>query len=141
MKLERTAIIGEPEGKTWGGYAGLSMRFSQDIMNVSFTGEEVMEDYNKSKSNWLFMGGEFIKGGKAGICIYQHPENNIENMRWYIFNTLEPRFQYFSPAIIFDAPWYYNKGEEFTLKYRVWVLDGEANAQKLSQKYADYANE
>ena len=28
--LDRTPIEGEPEGKSWGGYAGLSIRFNQD---------------------------------------------------------------------------------------------------------------
>ena len=35
VDLDRTPIEGEPEGKSWGGYAGLSLRFNQDFMEPS----------------------------------------------------------------------------------------------------------
>ena len=36
VELNRTPILGQKNGKSWGGYAGLSVRFNQDFMDSGF---------------------------------------------------------------------------------------------------------
>ena len=48
--LDRTPIEGEPEGQSWGGYAGLSIRFNQDFTSPEMIAPAESENYKKD--NW-----------------------------------------------------------------------------------------
>lgn len=134
--LDRTPIEGEPKGSSWGGYAGLSIRFSQD-----YTSPEIIvptESEKFKKNDWLYMGFNTLTGEKAGICILQNPVFTTPTTSWYVINDLGIPFFYYSPAVLFDGKIILKKGESLHLKYRVWILPGKTGKEELKAKYDDY---
>lgn len=137
--LDRTPIEGEPEGKSWGGYGGLSIRFSQD-----YTSPEIIapgESKNFKKNGWLYMGFNTLTGEKAGICILQNPKFTTPTTSWYVIKEPATPFYYYSPAALFDGPITLKKGETLQLKYRIWILAGDIGKEALQAKYDGYSND
>jgi hypothetical protein len=136
--LDRTPIQHEPDGRTWGGYAGISVRFNQD-----YTSPEIIvpaESGNYMKNNWLYMGFNTLTGEKAGICIFQNLNYTTPTTSWYVINNPEIPFYYYSPAVLYDGKINLKKGQSLHLKYRVWILPGQTGKKELQVKYDEYVN-
>ncbi len=136
--LDRTPIEGEPEGQSWGGYAGLSIRFNQD-----FTSPEIIvpsDSENFKKNRWLYMGFNTLTGEKAGICILQNLKFTTSTTSWYVIANPEIPFYYYSPAVLYDGRIVLKKGEALHLKYRVWILPGITGKEEIQTKYDEYLN-
>lgn len=141
VTIDRTPILGEPGGQSWGGYGGLSVRFSQD-----FTDAETLpvippfEPPDYPTNGWFYMGYTSLTGEKAGMAILQHPDYTTEFTRWYfIINPAQPFF-FFSPAAVYNGKIELKKGDVIMLKYRVWVLS-TADEHTLEAKYHDFMYE
>ena len=135
--LDRTPLTGEPGGQSWGGYAGLSIRFNQD-----FTTPEVVIPADTSghgKGYWRYMGFNSLTGGKAGIAMFQHPQFTTSSTGWYVINDPKVPFYYYSPAVLFDKKIILRKGETLQLKYRIWVLPGLFTKKELQEKFKQYS--
>lgn len=134
--LDRTPIAGEPGGQSWGGYAGLSIRFNQD-----YTSPQIITSADSvpcPKCNWLYMGFDNLSGKKAGMAVLQHPQFTPGSTSWYVINEPKIPFYYYSPAILFDNKIVLKMGETLRLKYRVWMLPGAVTSDKLQEKYKQY---
>jgi type 1 glutamine amidotransferase len=134
--LDRTPIEGEPEGQSWGGYAGLSVRFNQD-----YTSPEIIvptDSLTYRKNRWLYMGLNTLTGEKAGICIFQNQKFTTTTTSWYVINNPEIPFFYYSPAALFDGKIILKKGETLKLKYRIWIIPGKINKEEIESKYTEY---
>lgn len=136
--LDRTPIEGEPEGKSWGGYAGLSIRFSQDYTSPEIIVPGDSDSYKKS--NWLYMGFNTLTGQKAGICVLQNPKFTTDATSWYVINDPGIPFYYYSPAVLFNYKIVLKKGEALHLKYRVCILPGKTGKKEIQVKYDEYVN-
>lgn len=136
VNLDRTPVEGEPDGKSWGGYAGLSVRFNQDFQSP-FT---IFEKENKDprSSEWLYMGSMTLTGDTAGICILKNPEFTTENIRWYVISDPSVPLYYFSPAVLFDGKITLERNEKLILKYRIWIIPHKTNREILKKKYHEY---
>ena len=134
--LDRTPPEGEPEGKSWGGYAGLSIRFNQDCTSPEIIVPSDSENYKKN--NWLYMGLNTLTGEKAGICILQNLKFTTPKTSWYVINDPEIPFFYYSPAVLFGGKIVLKKGEALHLKYRVWILPGIVRKEGIKAKYDEY---
>ena len=136
--LDRTPITGEPGGQSWGGYAGLSIRFNQD-----YTSPEIIysaDTTNCPKCSWMYMGFNNLTGAKTGMAVLQHPKFTTNTASWYVINDPKIPFYYYSPAILFDGKLMLKKGETLALKYRIWMLPGAVTKDKLQQKFEQYLN-
>jgi len=136
--LDRTPVQTEPGGRTWGGYAGLSVRFSQDFTDPFIIAADDSADYKKNR--WAYLGFNTLTGDTAGISIIQDPEFTTVNTSWYIIRTPEIPFFYYSPAVIYDGPITLKKGEKLHLKYRVLIIPGKTGKEELEKKYDEYLN-
>jgi type 1 glutamine amidotransferase len=136
--LDRTPVEGEPEGKSWGGYAGLSLRFNQDYTSPKIIVPTKRENYKND--NWLYMGFNTLTGETAGICILQNPNYTTPSTRWYVINDPGIPFYYYSPAVLFNGRIILKRGERLHLKYRVWILTGNISKESLQAKYNEYLN-
>jgi type 1 glutamine amidotransferase len=136
--LDRTPISGEPEGQSWGGYSGLSIRFSQDYTSPVVIAPDTSN--NCRKNGWVYMGFISLTGEKAGVCLLQDPAYTTSLTRWYIINDPSKPFYYYSPAAIFDGRIILKKEQQLHLRYRVWVIPGETRKEELQTKYASYLN-
>ena len=136
--LDRTPVQTEPGGRTWGGYAGLSVRFSQDFTDPFIIASDDSVDYKKNR--WVYMGFNTLTGDKAGISIIHDPRFTTTNTSWYIIRTPEIPFFYYSPAVLYDGKIILKKGERLHLKYRVWIIPGKTGREELDLKYIEYLN-
>jgi hypothetical protein len=120
--LDRTppAIRG---GRIQGGYAGISCRFNQD-----FTSPEIRNAADSAicqKCNWQYYGFLSLTGKRVGMKIELDPQYNIQTCRWYVINDPLIPFFFYSPGVIFDDKVTFRKGENFRLKYRIQMIEGE----------------
>ena len=137
--LDRTPIPGEKGGKSWGGYAGLSVRFNGKGNGWEVVTEEKDVDMSsgtyRGKAEAMEFGGVF--GGKAaGIAILDHPENLNYPTPWY--SIAGKPMKYFSPAVICYKPHTLKSGQSFTLKYRVIVHPEKWDSDKLKAEIRKY---
>ena len=140
VKLDRTPIEGEPDGKSWGGYAGLSIRFNQDFMNSHFI-SSWNDNINGKTGDWLYMGFTGLDGKQVGSQIVNDPHSIRDGAAWYSVNTNELPFYYFSPAFLYKKPLVLSKGEKIHLKYRILHLNGTMDNSKLNKEFNKYKNE
>lgn len=133
--LDRTPILGEPGGQSWGGYAGMSIRYNQKLGDKV----HILPDSIKSgsKKGYMYMGFK-TQGGMAGLSILRHPMFSTEATSWYIISNPEVPFYYYSPSVLYDNNYLLREGEELRLKYRILVLPGVINEEKLIMKYREY---
>jgi type 1 glutamine amidotransferase len=137
--LDRTPIPGEPDGKDWGGYAGLSVRFSKEIKEarvLTTQGPGVFENGKyRIKASAMDYTGVF-EGQEAGIAIIDSPANLNNPSPWYAIS--DSTMHYFSPAVIQYGAHRLKKGESFTLRYRMIIHPGRWDAGQLKKAAAGF---
>lgn len=139
VMLDRTPLLNEPDGKSYGGYAGFSARLNNqlwDVKAVNDSGET--EQLHGKASRWITYEAKNLKGHPVAITIFDHPENINHPGKWFISNDTETPFYYFSPALIFDQKLILKKGEKLHLKYRLLVSSGEINQTKLQSNWNQF---
>ncbi|MGA2751318.1 MAG: ThuA domain-containing protein [Verrucomicrobiota bacterium] len=139
--VDRTPLPGEPGGQSWGGYAGLSVRFAhamEDIRVVTSQGPVGFTDgmYRGRASAMDYSG--VIEKREAGVCILDHPGNLNTPSPWYAINN--GAMSYFSPAVLSYQPYLLKARQSLCLRYRVLVHAGRWSAEQLrlgSQRYTE----
>jgi type 1 glutamine amidotransferase len=134
--LDRTPVQKEPGGRTWGGYAGLSVRFSQDYNSPLIIAPDTTDNYKKNR--WVYMGFSTLSGNTAGMCIFQNMKYTTPSTSWYIITTPAIPFFYYSPAVLYDKKLILKKGDKLQLKYRTWIISGKPGQDELQSKYNEY---
>jgi type 1 glutamine amidotransferase len=134
--LDRTPVQKEPGGRTWGGYAGLSVRFSQDFNSPVIIAPDTTGNYKKNP--WVYMGFSTLSGDTAGMCIFQDMKFTTPSTSWYIISTPAIPFFYYSPAVLYDGKISLKKSDRLQLKYRTWIIPGKTSMDELQSKYNEY---
>jgi len=121
--FDRTPIPGEPGGVNYGGYAGLSVRMTAETRNWKATNDRRVADdkCNGRPSRWMNIMGPSSSGKNAAVTILDHPSNLRHPLPWYVTKGMP----YYSPAILFRAPYTLPKGESLRLRYRI-LIEGKA---------------
>ena len=132
LVLDRTPLPDEPDGKPYGGYAGLSVRLAEGITDiravtadspVTFAGGRF-----RGKSPALDYSGNF--GGKeAGLAIFDHPQNLNAPSPWYVIN--DGPMHYFSPAVLCYQKQTLKTGQTLELRYGVLIHPGRLESASL----------
>ncbi len=137
--LDRTPLPCEPDGKAWGGYAGLSVRLNGSGGNWAVATEkghvECQDKTFRSKSKSMDFSGVF-GGNPAGIAMLDHPENLNAPSPWYARAGKQMKF--FSPAVICNKPHTIPSGKTVNLKYRVIVHPKKWDADDLKTEIEKY---
>jgi hypothetical protein len=135
--LDRAPNSGEEHGKSYGGYAGLSLRMAEDARYWQFVGSEgaLEAEGRGSKSRWVDFSGGIGDGGFAGVTIFDHPENPRYPSSWWLSGSMP----YWSPALLFEEPYTLAAGESVTLRYRVFVHRGRAAKDMLEAGWRAFA--
>jgi HEAT repeat protein len=138
--LDRTPLPEEPDGRAWGGYAGLSARFALGLAErqaVSSEGTvELKDGRHRSRATAMDYSG-IIDGHPVGITILDHPRNLNAPSPWYVIQTNV--MSYFSPAVLCYGPHMLPAGQSLTLRYRVIVHPGRWDAARLQNECKDFA--
>jgi hypothetical protein len=137
--LNRTPLPGEPNGVSWGGYAGLSVRLANELSEVKAVSSQGAIEFSggtyRGKATAMDYTGQ-LDGRELGIAILDHPRNLNSPSPWYVIHSQPMR--YFSPAVLCFKPHTLKAGESLALNYRVWVHPGRWNAEQLQDKVKAY---
>jgi hypothetical protein len=139
VTLDRTPISGEPEGQSWGGYAGLSIRFNQDFMDPVVMADKPGSMRDEPAGSWYYMGFRGIDGKRVGSAIVIADISKRAGEAWYIIEDHELPFWYFSPAYLYFKPLVLKKGESISLTYRVQHIEGNIAAGEMDNSYRIYS--
>lgn len=139
-KLDRTPPPGQPNGQSFGGYAGLSVRLVRDLREIRIVTSEGVAQLSEDKFRGKAIGLDYaglVENREAGIAILDHPANLNSPTPWYAIR--EKVMHYFSPAVICYQPHTLKAGENMTLRYRLVVHPGHWDAERLRQEAAHFA--
>ncbi len=134
--LDRTHLPGDPGGGfSWGGYAGLSIRFARpldDVRAITAVGGQVefVEGIYRGKSPAMDYSG-LLDGHKVGIAILDYPANLNSPTPWYAVRN--DGMSYFSPAVLTYGPVTLKPGQSVRLRYRLFAHPGRWGAEQLRQ--------
>jgi len=138
--LDRTPLANEPNGKPWGGYAGLSVRFARGFQDArALTDQrqiEFADGYYRGKASAMDYAG-LIDKREAGIAILDHPGNLNAPSPWYAIN--DNIMRYFSPAFLCYKPHTIKAGQSLTLRYRLIVHPGRWDTERLRAERERYS--
>ena len=119
VSLTRTPLPDEPEGKSYGGYAGLSLRLNQARSDWTFSnssGATGVAALHGKPASWLkFSAGSDL----PAVTIFDDAQNLRHPSPWYVNQGMP----FFSPALLFREPLSLAAGEKLILHYRIFVTD------------------
>jgi len=138
--LDRTPPAGQKGGKSWGGYAGLSVRLAENLTDFKVLNSESKRDMNAhgQKARWTDFSAVTPGGQAAGVAIFDHGDNLRHPVQWYI-SKKGPKKNNFSSAPLFDKPYTVPAGKTLTLKYRVLVHPGRGEITPLDAEWKSFA--
>lgn len=139
--IDRTPLAGEPNGQSWGGYGGLSVRFNMDFKeSVIISDASDGDSMHGAKADWLYMGFKGVDDKRTGSMIMINEETKREGEAWYVTDNPEIPFYFINPAYVFLRPEPLNKREAVSMKYRILHLEGAVSKEELTNKYKQYSN-
>jgi len=121
VTLDRTPLAHEPNGKTWGGYAGWSVRMNQGMEGGVFVNDGGKEGADRAAADWML----FRMPGMGSLLLMDHPGNLNFPAKWY----LNSEMPFFNPAVLHDGPHTIRDGESLNLRYRLVVAAREWNVE------------
>lgn len=146
VTLDRTPLPGEPDGKAWGGYAGLSVRFAKAFTNLETVASTVGR-VPRDKAGRLDVTAAaaelngLIGGKPCGVAFLAHPSNPRAPGEWYPIENPAASFNYLNAAFLLKSAYALRPGETLTLRYRVCIHPERWDAEALCQAAARYAND
>ncbi|MBN2562115.1 MAG: PmoA family protein [Phycisphaerae bacterium] len=139
--LNRTPPPDEKDGKSWGGYAGLSFRVAKDFRDwrvVDSEGRQGM-DCHRKRARWLDWSGKVAGGKSAGVAMLDHPGNLRHPSPWFLVMTPKAPFGYFSPALLFEEPYTLPAGKTLRLRYRTLIHPGQGEASQIEAEWKEWS--
>ncbi len=138
--LDRTPIQGEPGGKGWGGYAGLSYRSAKELTGYQVLNSEGQRDMagHGEPCRWLDLSGVVGPDKKpGGVAMLVHPASARYPTPGYII--MRGHFGYVSPGLLFKEPYRLPAGGTLTLACRVLIHPGLGTKARLDKEWQDYS--
>lgn len=135
VRLDRTPLLGEPDGKSYGGYAGLSLRLTPELRPWRFVGAEGPVTVSNTRSRWMAFSGPLPDGKAAAILVLDHPRSFRHPSPWYLINGMP----YFSPAPLYYSPHVLPPGRSLSLRYRVAFLPGDLDPSAAENAWKQFA--
>ena len=140
--LDRTPPPGQPDGKSYGGYGGLSVRAAKDLTAIALLDSESRHGMqaHRQRARWLDASGT-VDDKPAGVTIFDHPANPGHPATWYVaLNPLKHGpFTYMNPALLHDHPIELGPGKSLTLRYRILVHTGAADPRSLDAEFQRFS--
>lgn len=140
--LDRTPPADEPDGQSWGGYAGMSVRIAKETRDWRILDSEGREGLACHRQPARWIRADFARtdtGREAGIAILDHPGNQRHPTPSFVIQNPEIPFIYYSPAILFDGPLTLKAGESLSLAYRIVVHPGRQTNEWIDEEWKRFA--
>jgi hypothetical protein len=136
-------------GTSGGGYAGLSVRISQDTHDwrlidsegrVDTPGGPTAKNTHGQRATWAdFSVVDAASGEAGGIAIFQHPLSFRCPTPWHNIMNDKSLFGYFSPAPLWAEPYTLGATKSLTLRYRILVHPGQESKEQLAAESTEFA--
>jgi Methane oxygenase PmoA len=141
--LDRTPIPGEPDGKSYGGYAGLAVRLAREMTGIQVVTSQGPVSFPESGYRGIrpraaaadFSG--VLENREVGFTFLDHPGNLNAPSPWWIID--QKAMKYFNPSVLGSAPHTLKAGQSMTLRYRALVHFERWNADRLQAELKRYA--
>jgi hypothetical protein len=136
VTLDRTP----PKEQSWGGYAGLSIRFAKQFserQTHDTNGLVAFDEGNRHRTQAVAMDyNGVIDGMPVGVAFLDHPSNPRHPTRWYAIR--DPIMSYINAALLNDDPLVLKPHQTMTLKYRILVHPDRWSANRLQAAFAQF---
>ena len=130
-------------GPVYGGYAGLSLRASQNLTQPLYsdaTGWKNSQGLvgHGQRAQWMDLSGvlDAKTKVKGGITMFNHPVNPNSPVPWYVYE--DKQFSFINAALLFDKPLTLKPTEQLKLAYRVFIHSGVISNNVIDQAYKSY---
>ena len=152
--LDRTPILGEEEGKWFGGYAGLQVRvashdafsawtisssegasFASEAKEISAESRAALEPLHGKPARWVDLTLAMADGKSGGVTLLDHPGNLRHPCPWHIAAMPHE----FHTAPLFQGPHTLEAGKELLLRYRVLVHSGPLPKTFVAGQWEEFA--
>ncbi|MDR1340566.1 MAG: PmoA family protein [Prevotellaceae bacterium] len=139
--LDRTPVPGEKNASDWGGYAGLAIRFSNELEEVRTVTAKYDSMRNRKGGVADIYGAAaaeqngVIDGQEYGIAVLTHPDTP-RNGDWYVIAVKD--FTYLNPATLLRSKYVLKKGGTLTLRHRIIVHRGRWDMDRLNRECSEY---
>jgi len=143
VTLNRTPLMGEPNGSPWGGYAGLSVRLAKaftGVESVASTVGRIPRDA-ASRLDATAAAAEqngLVDGKPYGVALLAHPVNPRAPGDWYPIENSDAFFYYLNAAFLLKSAFVMKPGEMLTLRYRVYIHNGRWDKELLRLRAAEW---
>ena len=144
VKFDRTPLEGEPGGKTYGGYAGLSLRFAKELAETKVSATSDIGEPKENRFRFAATAADYsgrIDGTKTGVAFLDHPANPRHPTRWYAIVNPASSFNFLNSAWIQLQPFELAAHGRFTLQYRVIVHPGRWDKARLEMEHQKFASQ
>ena len=136
VELDRTP----PKAQSWGGYAGLSVRFAKELSDRRATSDAGRIEFgpgdrHRSQATFMDYSG-VIDNAPVGLALLDHPHNPRHPTPWYVIRG--PVMGYMNAALLNDEPMTLAPGGKMTLRYRVIVHPNRWDAARLQTEQANF---
>lgn len=142
VKFDRTPLVGEPGGKTYGGYAGLSLRFAKELSDTKVSATSDVGEPKENRFRFAATAADYsgrIDGAEAGVAFLDHPSNPRYPTRWYAIVNPASSFYFLNSAWLQLQPFALAANQSFALRYRVLVHPDRWNAARLETEQKKFA--
>jgi hypothetical protein len=119
IKLERTPPQTSPNGVSWGGYAGLSVRFDQSLKDPVYFSTELDSMASGKRTPWVAASLVNQNGKRVQMVIAEDPDNIRYPTPWYCINRPAEKFWYYNAALLYHEGLSLKAGETFRLRYKI----------------------
>lgn len=132
------------EAYRYGGGIGFraAESWTKDNVHVLTSSGSTRREADGSKALWCDVSGENDNGDRSGIVFFSHPDNreHPEPMRVWPEDANSGRGDlFFEFCPIRHNSWTVLPGQDYVLKYRMLVYDGEMSAEKANRCSRDFA--
>jgi hypothetical protein len=135
--LDRTP----PKAQSWGGYAGLSVRFAKELSDRQVTSDTGPVEFgpgdrHRSKATSMDYSG-IVDGDPVGLAFLDHPDNPRHPTPWYVIRSSV--MGYINAALLNDEPMTLEPGQRLMLRYRLIVHPHRWDAERLQDAQASFS--
>ncbi len=142
LELNRTPPPGERDGKSWGGYAGMSVRLARETgaWKIADSEGRTGMECHRQPARWIACGfTQKSTKRKALIAILDFPLNRRHPPPSFIVLQEEMPFVYYSPALLFNEPLKLSAGENLQLRYQLVLSPGHVDRDHLDREWKNFA--
>jgi hypothetical protein len=119
VTLARKPLLGEPDGASWGGYAGLSLRLNPATRNWSFSNNDSVSGVaalHGQPASWVsFSAGSDL----PAVTVFDDAQNLRHPSPWFV----DQKMPFFNPAVLFAKTLTLSPGEKLILRYKIFITD------------------